>query len=279
MRVDLHLHSTASDGALTPAEVVQAALKQRLQAIALTDHDTAEGILPAQAAAQGTALRVLSGIELSAEEDGAERHMLGYTFDPTHEALRTLLCRLKAGRVARIHAILEKLARLGVSLEPERVFALAQGDSVGRPHVARALVAKGVVSTVSEAFQRYLANGAAAFVPNARLSLEEAIQTIHQAGGVAVLAHPGRQADYRSLLQRLLPLGLDGVEVYYPDHSQRLINELRAFAVHHGLLITGGSDFHRRDSSGSVHLGAPYFPKHLDPVTAIETRAQRYRSG
>jgi len=277
MRVDLHLHSTASDGALTPAEVVQAALKHRLQAIALTDHDTAEGVSAAQSAAQGTALRVLAGIELSAEEDGIERHMLGYAFDPTHSALKALLDRLKAGRVARVHAILERLARLGVSLEADRVFAMAHGSSVGRPHVARALVAQGVVSTVSEAFQRYLANGAAAFVPNAQLSPEEAIQTIHQAGGVAVVAHPGRQQDYRALLGRLLPLGVDGVEVYYPDHSQRLIRELRAFAFQHDLLITGGSDFHRRDATGSIRIGAQGFPKNLDPVAAIEARAARYR--
>lgn len=277
MRVDLHLHSTASDGALTPTGVVQAALRRHLHAIALTDHDTADGVLPAQEAAQDTALRVISGIELSAHEDGVERHMLGYAFDPTHEALKALLERLKAWRVRRVHAILEKLARLGIVVESERVFALARGDSVGRPHVARALVAQGVVSTVEEAFQRYLANGASAFVPNELLSPAEAIQAIHQAGGVAVLAHPGKQSDYRALLQRLVPLGLDGVEVYYPDHSQRLIGELRAFAVKHGLLITGGSDFHSPDSSGDVQLGAPNLPKYFDPISAIEARAQRYR--
>ncbi|PJF37001.1 MAG: phosphatase [Candidatus Thermofonsia Clade 1 bacterium] len=277
MRVDLHLHSTASDGALTPAEVVQAALKHRLDAIALTDHDTVEGVIPAQQAAQGAPLRMIAGVELSAEEDGKERHVLGYAFDPSHAALNNLLARLKAGRIARIHAILEKLGRLGITVAPERVFALAQGGSVGRPHVARALVAQGVVSTVSEAFQRYLANGAAAFVPNARLSLEEAIAVIHQSGGVAVLAHPGRLADYRTLLTRLLPLGLDGVEVYYPDHGRALIRELRAFAFQHKLLITGGSDFHRRDATGSVRIGALGFPKDFDPIAAIEARAARYR--
>ncbi len=277
MRVDLHLHSTASDGALTPAEVVQAALTHRLHAIALTDHDTAEGVLPAQKAAQGSALHVLAGIELSAEEDGAERHMLGYAFDPTHTALNSLLDRLKAGRIDRVHAILQKLAQLGVQLEAERVFAFARGGSVGRPHVARALVAQGSVGSISEAFQRYLANGAPAFVPHARLSLEEAIEAIHGAGGVAILAHPGRHPDYRTLLERLVPLGLDGVEVYYPDHSQRLIRELRAFAARHSLLISGGTDFHRRDADGSARIGALRFPKDLDPVTEIEVRAARYR--
>lgn len=279
MRIDLHVHSTASDGAYHPSEVVQLARDHALDVIALSDHDSAEGIRPALAAASelGGTPEVLAGIELSAEDEAADRHILGYLFDPDDAGLAAFTRELRESRVRRVEQMVSKLNALGVPLEVADVLALTKGGAAGRPHVARALLHRGVVTTLEDAFTRYIGDDGPAYVPHHRVSPSEAIALIHRAGGVAILAHPGRYADYRPILDALIPLGLDGLEVYYPDHTSALVRELRAVARKHGLLMSAGSDFHRREGDGTTRLGRVQPDDAAGLIKALKERAAQYR--
>jgi 3',5'-nucleoside bisphosphate phosphatase len=278
MRVDLHMHSTASDGAFPPEEVVRLALARELDVIALTDHDNVSGIRPAQHAAQSTKLNVLAGVELSSEDEKTDRHILGYLMDIDNQPLQAVLAELRDARTSRAERMVQKLAAIGVNIPMERVNALADKGSVGRPHVARVLVEKGYVSTLQEAFDRYLGNDGPAYVPHYRLEPTRAIELIHGASGVAILAHPGHYDDYRAVIEALVPLGLDGLEVYYPDHTPPVIAELEVVAQEFGLTMTVGSDFHRREADGSIRIGSVRTPDSLDLVAMLRERAKRYQS-
>lgn len=271
-RIDLHLHSTASDGAYAPEEVVQIALANQMDVIALTDHDTVGGVQRAQQAAQGTGLTVIAGVELSAEDEKLDRHILGYFLDVTHPAMLKLFATLREARVNRVVAMVEKLSALGITISVERVLEIAKGGSVGRPHVARAMLQQEAVNTLQEAFDRYIGDDQPAYVPHFQLSPRTALEAIHAAGGIAVLAHPGRYPDYRPILEELLPLGLDGLEVYYPDHPPGLITELRFQANKHNLWMTAGSDFHRREGDGSARIGTVRYPPDLNMVELLRAR-------
>jgi predicted metal-dependent phosphoesterase TrpH len=240
--VDLHMHSTASDGSRTPRDVVQAAKDAGLVAIALTDHDTVGGLAEAQAAGQELGVRVVNGIELSAVEGDAETHMLGLHLTDTLVIERELAA-LRDMRERRGQQIVEKLIALGVMITFDDVLAQAGGGAVGRPHVARALVADGWATDVRDAFDRYLGAGKPAYVAKDQLGMAAAIAIIHAAGGLAVLAHPG-PAGTRERLTALAALGLDGVEVRHPGHSPNDTNRLVALASQLGLLMSGGSDWH-----------------------------------
>ncbi len=278
MRVDLHMHSTASDGVYTPTEVVQIALTNQMDIIALTDHDNVNGLAEARQAA-AEKLEVLPGVELSTEEDQKDRHLLGYLFDPDNEPFLTMLVELRNARVSRADRIVQKLAALGVNVSLERVYALAGAGSVGRPHIARAMLEQGYVSSLQEAFDKYLEDGGPAFVPHYRLAPADAIQLLHQAGGIAVLAHPGRlDGDYHQILESLVPVGLDGIEVYYPDHTPEIVRDLRQLAAQHNLVMTVGSDFHRREGDGSARIGTVKVPPDVDIVGPLRERAARYRN-
>ena len=278
MRVDLHMHSTASDGVYTPTEVVQIALTNQMDIIALTDHDNVNGLAEARQAA-AEKLEVLPGVELSTEEDQKDRHLLGYLFDPDNEPFLTMLVELRDARVSRADRIVQKLAALGVNVSLERVYALAGAGSVGRPHIARAMLEQGYVSSLQEAFDKYLEDGGPAFVPHYRLAPADAIQLLHQAGGIAVLAHPGRlDGDYHQILESLVPVGLDGIEVYYPDHTPEIVRDLRQLAAQHNLVMTVGSDFHRREGDGSARIGTVKVPPDVDIVGPLRERAARYRN-
>src|SRR5258706_2948524 len=278
MRVDLHMHSTASDGVYTPTEVVQIALTNQMDFIALTDHDNVNGLAEARQAA-AEKLEVLPGVELSTEEDQKDRHLLGYLFDPDNEPFLTMLVELRNARVSRADRIVQKLAALGVNVSLERVYALAGTGSVGRPHIARAMLEQGYVSSLQEAFDKYLEDGGPAFVPHYRLAPADAIQLLHQAGGIAVLAHPGRlDANYHQILDSLVPVGLDGIEVYYPDHTPEIVRDLRQLAAQHNLVMTVGSDFHRREGDGSARIGTVKVPPDVDIVGPLRERAARYRN-
>ncbi len=240
--VDLHMHSTASDGSLAPDAVVGAAAAACLTAIALTDHDTIAGIAPAREAGARLGVRVVAGVELSATDAGTEAHVLGLHLSRL-DAIERHLAVFRDTRRARAARMVERLHALGIPLTLEAVLAEAGDAAIGRPHVARALVAGGWAKDLRDAFERLLGNGRPAFVPKYRLTLGEAIALVHDAGGLAVLAHPGA-AGTRARLEALRTEGLDGVEVLHPGHSAEDVARLNTLAAHLDLLPSGGSDWH-----------------------------------
>lgn len=253
-RFDFHTHTCVSDGSLTPTELVRRAAANGVTGIAVTDHDTVDGIAEARAEGERCGIEVLGGIELSVNEADGSRamHILGLGLeDPA--PLRARLEALRRSREERAARIVGHLRRNGVALELAAVEAQAAGGAVGRPHVARALVELGAVRDVDEAFTRWLRRGRPAFEPNAELSAREAIEMVHAAGGVAVLAHPPLSGGVDSpgglaaFVERLVPLGLDGLEIWHPSHKPTVARRLRRIAAAHGLLETGGSDFHGAD--------------------------------
>ncbi|MGZ4112997.1 MAG: PHP domain-containing protein [Tumebacillaceae bacterium] len=257
---DLHAHTTASDGTFRPRELVELAKQKGLAAIAVTDHDTTGGLQEAQLAGQELGVEVVPGIELSTEFEGKEVHVLGYFYDPDNEELRELTRKMRDDRVHRMDKMIVKLHEAGVEITREEVVAEAQGGAIGRPHIARVLIRKGYVADIPEAFSKYLASGRPGYVERMKLKPEEAVDVIKRAGGVPVVAHPGLfDKDY--LFDTLVPLGLVGLEAYHPDHSDDKRRHYEALAKHHGLIATGGSDFHgagaeHRGDLGSVHVSA-----------------------
>jgi predicted metal-dependent phosphoesterase TrpH len=240
--VDLHTHSTASDGARAPADVVRAAKAAGLKAFALTDHDTTAGLAEARAAAAQLDVRVVAGVELSAVENDSETHILGLHLSEMGE-LEHRLVALREMRRTRATRIVERLNTIGIPVTLEAVLKEAGGGAVGRPHVARALIAGGWALDFREAFDRFLGNGRTAYVPKDNLSLADAIALIHRAGGLAVLAHPGSLGT-RDRVAALVAVGLDGLEVLHPSHSWDDSQRLDALATEFDLARSGGSDWH-----------------------------------
>jgi predicted metal-dependent phosphoesterase TrpH len=272
--VDLHTHSTASDGALPPAEVVAAAAHAGLAAIALTDHDTLDGVAEARAEGARQGVRVIPGVELSATSGEGEVHLLGLHLSRT-EMLERRLGGFRDARRERAARMVERLNELGVPITLEAVLSQAGTGALGRPHVARALVAGGWAHDLREAFDRWLGNGRPANVEKERLPLSEAIALVHDAGGLAVLAHPGADAT-RAWLEELRALGLDGVEVRHPGHTAEDVARIGALAEHLGLVPSGGSDWHGT-MDGSRNLGCMRIPMNwLEQQDArVRERAER----
>jgi 3',5'-nucleoside bisphosphate phosphatase len=240
--VDLHSHSTASDGAFPPAVVIQEAHKAGLAAIALTDHDTTAGLAEARDEAGRLGIRLVSGVELSAVENDRETHVLGLHLGST-TPIDARLAELRDMRRSRAAKIVDLLNANGVRITFASVLEQAGDAAIGRPHVARALIAEGWAVDSRDAFDRYLANGRPGFVPKDQLTVRDAIALIHAAGGLAVVAHPGSQGT-RERIELLLKDGLDGVEVRHPSHSAEDIARLMALVEHFGLVPSGGSDWH-----------------------------------
>jgi predicted metal-dependent phosphoesterase TrpH len=256
---------------LQPAELVELARRHKIDVIAITDHDTTGGLAAAVAAAEGSPF-LIPGIELSTEYQGEDVDILGYFIDPAETAFQERLGQLRAGRIKRARAMVELLERLNVPIAFERVLELAKGGSMCRPHLAQALVEAGHVEHISEAFQRYLGNGRLAYLPGQKLKPEEAIRLLHGAGGVAVLAHPALVTDYAAVVEKLVPMGLDGVEVLHPRNPMPVRANLRALAKRYKLVITGGSDFHR---PGEGQIGSETLPPGV--VAALRERAGRWQ--
>lgn len=248
MCIDLHTHSLYSDGSHSPQELVALAAENQLQCLALTDHDTVEGVPELLRHGRKAGLPVISGVEVSATLRQHTVHILGYGFDPLLPGLAEWLRPLQDGRARRNQAILEKLNSLGIDIKDQELQALSTAGQTGRPHFARILVERGIVPNFDAAFSRYLGRNKAAWVPRFSYSAAEAIDMIHQSGGKAVLAHPGMlNPDIRvitSLVQELARHGLDGLEAYYPSHNRQLRQKLVQLARSEQLLVTGGSDFH-----------------------------------
>lgn len=239
--VDLHIHTTASDGLLSPSEIIQMAERIGVCVVAVTDHDTVAGVPEALMAASMTSVRVIPGVEISAEWDGVQAHMLGYHIDHTAPGFLDGLERFAIARLDRARCILDKLHGLGMSLPREHLCEEGQAGAIGRPHIARLMMQEGYVASIEEAFGRYLSPGQKAFVPRAKITPAEAIAMIHDAGGQAVLAHPWSVV---FLLEPLVSDGLDGLEVFYRDYDACQQRRLGCLAHEHGLLCTGGSDYH-----------------------------------
>ena len=267
-QVDVHMHSTASDGVLRPAEVVRLAHARGLKTIALTDHDTTDGLREAIGTGQAVGLEVIGGLEINSETDIGDMDFLAYGCDVENTAFQEQLLEIRDARVGRAKGMVKKLAELGVPVAWERVlFFAGDAQSIARPHVARALVEAGHVASIKEAFDNYLEDGGPAYVHRLELKPKEVIDVIHQAGGVIVLAHPGH-AHTTHLVPLLASLGLDGVEVYYFDHSDEQKAELLALADQHGLIVTGGSDFH--GDATHAELGSVPVPDEV--VTRLKAR-------
>lgn len=259
--IDLHLHTTASDGRFQPAELVQRAAAAGIRTVSVTDHDTVAGLVEARLAAERLQIEMVDGIEITAVHEGRDVHILGYYIDTTGPALSTFLRAQRASRVERVFEIGEKLNALGVAVDIDDLLETAAarpGASVGRPVIARAMVDAGHVASEQEAFDRYLALGQPAFVPRRGQSPRDVVEVIHLAGGLASMAHPGvtRQP---ALLGALVDAGLDGVEVYHSDHPPAVRAELSVFAARHRLLVTGGSDYHGDEDRGRT-LGGITLP-------------------
>lgn len=260
VRIDLHIHSTASDGTMTPAEILEHALALKLGAIAITDHDSINGSRDMMALGVPPSLGFITGVEISAGPPPTYRkpgsfHILGYRIDLTDAALNRSLTRLQHARENRNPQILAKLEKLGITITPKELTAAAGDGQAGRPHIANILIAKGIVPTIEDAFDRYLGTDKAAYADKYRIGCAKALQLIAAAGGIAVLAHPGlltldSDQHLENILRELKDMGLAGIEVFYPEHSRQQTRRFIELADQLDLLITGGSDFH-----GSIHPG------------------------
>jgi predicted metal-dependent phosphoesterase TrpH len=264
---DLHLHTQFSDGTFTPEELVLHAQKNGLACIALTDHDTVEGCARAAAACAAVQMEFIPGAELTAEQEDTEVHILGYFLDTGNQVLLGRIAQFQTVRQHRIHEMVAALNKLGVPLRVESVFALANCRSPGRPHVARALVKERLIGSLDEAFERFLKKGRPAWVPKTKMSALESVELIHQAGGLAVMAHPGlNRTD--EIIPALVEAGLDGIECFHTKHSTVMSERYLEIAETHHLLVTGGSDCHgyskNRPLIGTVRL--PY--EHVERLHA-----------
>ena len=268
---DLHLHTRFSDGSYTPAELIHAAVREKLAIIAITDHDTFEAVPEMMAAGQRAGLEVIPGVEITSRVNDQEVHVLGYFFGDTWQDanLHAVLEHSRRLRTARIEQFVAKFNELGVPLTVADVQACSEYGTIGRPHVALALVRRKIVKNVDEAFERFLKRGKPAFVDRPRMTAAEAIGQIRRAGGVAVLAHPGlNRVDDR--LPDLVAQGLDGLEVWHPRHSAAQSAHYLKFSEQLGLLATGGSDCHG-SLRGEILIGRVKLP--LARVEALKQRA------
>ncbi len=278
-RADLHVHTTASDGTLTPAEVVDVAAARGLAAVGIADHDTVSGVGEAlrRAAERGAdAPEVIPAVEINTDWRAKEIHVLGYFIAWDDPDLAAALACLREGRLARVRRMLDKLAGLGRPVSLERVLSLGGEGSVGRPHVARAMVEAGHVGSIKEAFDLYLARGRPAYVERMRFSPAEAVRTVVKAGGVPVLAHPGGEVG-PALIRDLVAVGLEGLEVWHPEHGRREETLYAAMARELGLVVTGGSDSHGPGLAYGAEIGT--YTVSYDVVRELRERWRRRAAG
>jgi len=279
-RADLHTHTLASDGTCTPAENVRIAREAGLAAVAITDHDIVAGIAEAVEAAKPHGMEVIPGVEISTAANGQDIHVLGYFIPYQSESFREKLAELRETRHLRNQMLIARLNELNIPITLENVYRRKKGDSdknIGRPHIAEELMEMGVVQSIQEAFDKYLGKGGAAYVNPPRITPQEAIDFIQEAGGVAVLAHPGLYDD-DNLVRDLIAHGLDGLEIWHPDNDDDDRARYAKMAEEHGLVMTGGSDFHgwRGEEPFHAMLGSSTCPmdavEHMRQLAAKRSR-------
>ena len=270
--VDLHLHTTASDGRLTPTQLVHLVAKQGLEVVSITDHDSTEGLGEAlEAAKEYPQLTLIPGIEMSADISGNEIHILAYYIQYKHKGLQDTLQSFRDDRIYRAKEIVERLRKMGMALQWERVQEIAGDGAVGRPHIALAMVEKGYVAQTSEAFDKYLGRNGPAYSEREKLTPSAAIDLVQSWGGVAVLAHPSYVSDLDNVIPGLIEAGLVGMEVYYAQYSADKIHELAQTADRYGLLPCGGSDYHGMEDRDEPLPGT--MGPSRDVVKQLERRA------
>jgi predicted metal-dependent phosphoesterase TrpH len=273
--VDLHSHTTASDGTYTPRQLVQEAGRRGLRVLAITDHDSTEGLAEAlDEAAKHRPLEIVPGIEINCDVEGAEVHILGYYMDYEAPWFQAFCREQREERRQRVLLMTERLASLGLAIEPEEVFALVREGSAGRPHMAQVMVNRGYVKSVREAFDKYLAAGRPGHVPRKKLAPAEAVRLIRRAGGVPVFAHPGL-AGRDALIPGLIEAGMMGIECYYPEHSAAQRAGYVQICKERDLVATGGSDFHG-PKVRAANLGSPVVP--LSAWEELKAKAAQARA-
>ena len=263
--IDLHLHTTASDGAFAPAALVGMAAEAGLDCIAITDHDSTDGVAAAQETGQALGVRVIAGIEFNTMWHGQSVHILGYFVDRQHPELQEVIARQRDGRLYRAQRMVEKLAALKMPLSWEDILERADGGAVGRPHIAKAMMEQGYVRDSNEAFAKYLGHGKPAYVEQPKLTPGEAVTLLHGAGAAAGLAHPynvegADQVDLDTLVPELADAGLDAIETYYTGYGTEQRAEILNMAARFDLIPTGGSDFHGGGILSQAELGAIRVP-------------------
>jgi len=260
-KVDLHIHSTTSDGQLTPADIIQEAAERGLTFIALADHDTVDGIASAQAAAQAfPGLKVIPCVEISTDTPQGEVHILGYFIDYTDHELKAALDSFRNSRLGRAQGMVAKLENLGIHIDWQRVQQLAGGSSIGRPHIAQAMLEKGYIASIKQAFTDYLGHDRPAYVEREKMTPAEAVELILKAKGLPVLAHPLTFNDPEAMIAELKAAGLVGIEAYYNGYTAEEINRLVGLADRHNLIATGGSDYHGLDPTTETTIGGADVP-------------------
>jgi 3',5'-nucleoside bisphosphate phosphatase len=265
MRADLHVHSTASDGTLSPSELVKLAVRNGVDVLAIADHDSVEGLPEAFAAAKGTSLTIVPAVELSSVSHGIDVHILAFFVDPDDPTLATQLAQLRSARRLRAEAMVQALAEAGYEVTIDQVMTLSDGGAVGRSHVARALVGSGAAESVADAFERLIGRGMPFYVPKSSRSAQDVVSVIRSLGALPVLAHPG-VTGIDSDIPELVAAGLLGIEAYHADHSADQRQRYAELAAQLGLLVTGGSDFHGPHSP-NPDLGSVVVPE--SAVTAL----------
>ncbi|WP_188069058.1 PHP domain-containing protein [Brevibacillus brevis] len=276
LMADLHTHTKASDGTCEPAENVRLAKEAGLAALAITDHDTVAGIPEAMEAARALGVEIIPGVEVSSVGKGQDIHVLGYFVPYEDPAFEERLFRLRETRHERNQLLIARLQELGIDISLEKVYRRKQGTdkNIGRPHIAEELMEMGVVSTIAEAFDKYLGKGGAAYVNPPRTTPQEAITLIKEAGGVAVLAHPGLYDD-DELVQELIVFGLDGIEVNHPDNDEVQKMRYSKWAAQYGLVVTGGSDFHGWRGEEPFHAMLGSHTAGMDAVEQLRAVAEK----
>jgi hypothetical protein len=260
-KVDLHIHSTASDGRFSPADIVQKAAENRLAFIAIADHDSVAGIVPALVAAKAfPRLRVIPSIEISTEVPYGEVHVLGYFIDYASHKLLATLARFRNSRRKRAQGMVAKLEKLGIHIEWQRVQEIAGSGTIGRPHIAQAMLEKGYITSLREAFTKYISQGGPAYVEREKMTPVEAVALILEANGLPVLAHPLTINDPEKVIIELKAAGMVGIEAYYGDYSADEVSRLVNLADRHNLIATGGSDYHGLDASSETMIGGVDVP-------------------
>jgi len=276
--IDLHLHSTASDGRFSPADIVRKAAERGLTVIALADHDTVAGIVPALTAAKAfPRLKVIPCVEISTDVPDGEVHVLGYFVDYTDPELAARLERMRRSRQGRAQGIISKLRDLGIHIEWQRVQEIAGSGAIGRPHLAQAMLEKGYITSIKEAFTRYIGRSEPAYVEREKMTAVEAVALILRAAGLPVLAHPFTVSDPEPLVIELKAVGLVGIEAYYNGYAADAIDQLVDLADRHNLITTGGSDYHGLDDSAETMIGGAETPvASAEQLIALaEQRAQK----